>query len=236
MLEAKDILVELAGVKILSDVSFSIEEKEIVTLIGPNGAGKTSTLNTVMGIFKPTNGTIFFCGQSIKGLPPELIVSRGISIIPEGRRIFAPLTVVENLKLGAVNRWNREHIKRQIEKMMDLFPALNGRAKQLAGSLSGGEQQMLAIARGLMSDPRMLLLDEPSMGLAPLIVADIFRILKEINERGTTILLVEQNASLAIEFANRGYVLVAGRIIKSGLRTTLLQDEFVKRAYLGQQN
>lgn len=233
LLEVKGASVKLKDMIILRDINFSILEREIVTLIGPNGAGKTSTLRAILGILQLTKGSITFSGKDITEMPPELIVPMGISIVPEGRRIFSSLTVMENLKLGAVNQWDRKRTKIKIQELMDLFPILKQRAKQLAGNLSGGEQQMLAIARGLMSDPTMLLLDEPSMGLAPLIIEDIFDILKKINAQGTTILLVEQNARLALDFAMRGYVLVAGNIVKAGSREKLLEDEFVKKAYLG---
>ena len=231
-----DISVEYAGINILKGISLSIAEKEIVALIGSNGAGKSTTLNTIMGFHRLARGKIVFNEESIDGLDPEIIVSKGISIVPEGRRVFAPLTVIENLMIGGMTRWDRKRVRRDVEEMMDLFPALRRRAKQLAGALSGGEQQMLAIARGLMSHPRMLLMDEPSMGLAPLVTEEIFKILRAINEKGTTILLVEQNAKLALEFAERGYVLVSGRIEKSGSRATLLEDDFVKKAYLGQHD
>jgi branched-chain amino acid transport system ATP-binding protein len=234
LLDLKNIFVKLNDVNILRDISISIREKEIVTLIGPNGAGKSSTLSAILGMFKLAKGSIFFSGKDITGLPPEKIVPMGISIIPEGRRVFSSLTVVENLKIGAVNQWDRKRMKDKIQEIMDLFPSLKRRTKQMAGNLSGGEQQMLAIARGLMSDPTMLLLDEPSMGLAPLIIEDIFNILKKINDQGTTILLVEQNACLALDFALRGYVLVAGEVIKAGSRDELMQDEFVQKCYLGQ--
>ncbi|MDB4444361.1 ABC transporter ATP-binding protein [bacterium] len=233
MLEVKAVSVDYSGMSILQEVSLAIGKGEIVTLIGPNGAGKTSTLNTILGILKPTKGTISFLDKDITGLPPEIVVPMGMSVIPEGRRVFSSLTSVENLKLGSVSQWNRKRMKKRIDELLDFFPALERRAKQLAGKLSGGEQQMLAIARGLMSDPKMLLLDEPSMGLAPLIIEDIFSILKKINAEGTTILLVEQNARLALDFAVRGYVLIAGEVVKSGNRDELMQDAFVQKAYLG---
>jgi len=233
LLEVKAVSVDYSGMSILQEVSLAIGKGEIVTLIGPNGAGKTSTLNTILGILKPTKGTISFLDKDITGLPPEIVVPMGMSVIPEGRRVFSSLTSVENLKLGSVSQWNRKRMKKRIDELLDFFPALERRAKQLAGKLSGGEQQMLAIARGLMSDPKMLLLDEPSMGLAPLIIEDIFSILKKINAEGTTILLVEQNARLALDFAVRGYVLIAGEVVKSGNRDELMQDAFVQKAYLG---
>ena len=233
LLDIKNISVKLNGMSILHDLSLSILEKEIVTLIGPNGAGKTSTLRTILGILRPEKGSIQFQGQEISGLSPESIVPMGISIIPEGRRIFSSLTLLENLKLGAVNQWDRKRMKKRIEELLAVFPALERRATQMGGTLSGGEQQMLAVARGLMSNPTLLLLDEPSMGLAPLIIEDIFSMLVKINETGTTILLVEQNARLALDIAVRGYVLIAGEVIKSGNREDLIRDEFVQKAYLG---
>ncbi len=236
LLKLDEIAVEYGGINILKGISISVQEKEIVALIGSNGAGKTTTLSTIMGILKPATGTIAFNDELIHGLAPEIIVEKGISIIPEGRRVFSSLTVIENLKIGAMVQWNRSRVNRDIEEMTALFPSLKRRARQTAGTLSGGEQQMLAIARGLMSHPRLLLMDEPSMGLAPLIIEDIFKILREINQKGTTILLVEQNAKLALEFAYRGYVLVSGRIAKAGPRETLIEDDFVRKAYLGQHD
>jgi branched-chain amino acid transport system ATP-binding protein len=233
LLRVDDIAVEAAGINILKGISFSVEEKEIVALIGSNGAGKTTTLTTIMGLHRPVRGRIIFNEETIQGLRPEEIVSKGISIIPEGRRVFAPLTVIENLMIGGIMQ-NRKRVKSDLQEIMDLFPSLKRRAKQPAGRLSGGEQQMLAIARGLMSHPKLLLMDEPSMGLAPLIIEEIFNILQAINKKGTTIVLVEQNARLALEFADRGYVMVSGRIVKSGSRQTLLEDDFVRKAYLGQ--
>ncbi len=236
LLKLEEIAVEYGGINILKGISISVREREIVALIGSNGAGKTTTLSTIMGMLKPATGAITFKGEPIHGLAPEMIVAKGISIIPEGRRVFSSLTVIENLKIGAMVQWNRGRVSRDIEEMMTLFPSLKRRARQTAGTLSGGEQQMLAIARGLMSHPRLLLMDEPSMGLAPLIIEDIFKILREINQKGATILLVEQNAKLALEFAYRGYVLVSGRIVKAGPRETLIEDDFVRKAYLGQHD
>jgi len=236
LLKMEGIAVEYEGINILKGISLFVQEKEIVAMIGSNGAGKTTTLSTIMGILKPATGAIAFNEEPIHGLAPEIIVAKGVSIVPEGRRVFSSLTVIENLKIGAVVRWNRSQANRDVEEMMTLFPSLKRRERQRAMALSGGEQQMLAIARGLMSHPRLLLMDEPSMGLAPLIIEDIFKILQEINRKGTTILLVEQNAKLALEFALRGYVLVSGRIAKMGPRETLIEDDFVKKAYLGQHD
>ncbi len=233
LLKVNDIHLSIEGVHILKGVNFKVNAGETATIIGSNGAGKSSILNTIIGVFKPNKGNIFFIGEEITGSSPESIVSKGISIVPEGRRIFPNLTVLENLMIGAVNRWNRKSMQADIAGMMELFPSLERRKKRLGSNLSGGEQQMLAIARGLMAHPKLLLLDEPSMGLSPILCKKIFLILKEINDRGTTILLVEQNAKLALEFASKGYVMVVGNITKSGSKKELLNDDFVRKAYLG---
>ena len=233
MLKVNDIHLKIEGVHILKGVNFRVNEGEIATIIGANGAGKSSLLNTIIGIFKPDKGNVVFLGDEIAGSAPETIVSKGISIVPEGRRIFSNLTVLENLKIGAVNRWVQKSMIADVSRMMEMFPSLERRQKQLGSSLSGGEQQMLAIARGLMAHPKLLLLDEPSMGLARIMCKQIFSILKEINDRGTTILLVEQNAKLALEFASKGHVMVVGNITKSGSKEELLDDDFVRKAYLG---
>jgi branched-chain amino acid transport system ATP-binding protein len=235
LLRVSEVNLSIEGVHILKGVSFGVSAGEAATLIGSNGAGKSSMLNTIMGVYKPAQGNILFKDEEIVGSSPEEVVSKGISIVPEGRRIFSNLTVSENLMIGAVNRWVRSSMKADMDGIMELFPALNLRRKQLGGSLSGGEQQMLAIARGLMAHPELLLLDEPSMGLAPIMCKTIFSILKKIHEQGTTILLVEQNANLAMEFASKGHVMVVGRILKSGSRKELLEDDFVRKAYLGLQ-
>jgi branched-chain amino acid transport system ATP-binding protein len=233
MLEISDLSVNYGGIKALQQVSLRVEEGEIVTLIGANGAGKTTTLKTISRILTAKTGRIIYQGQDITHLPPHEIVKRGIAHSPEGRRILARQTVLTNLQLGAYTRSDRLGVKSDIEEQWQLFPRLSERREQLAGTLSGGEQQMLAIARALMSRPKLLLLDEPSLGLAPQIVREIFSIIRKLNESGVTILLVEQNANLALETANRGYVLAAGRLTMAGKAGDLLKDERVKQAYLG---
>ncbi|GCA92179.1 MAG: ABC transporter ATP-binding protein [Microcystis aeruginosa K13-05] len=233
MLEISDLSVNYGGIKALQQVSLRVEKGEIVTLIGANGAGKTTTLKTISRILTAKTGRIIYQGQDITHLPPHEIVKRGIAHSPEGRRILARQTVLTNLQLGAYTRSDRLGVKSDIEEQLQLFPRLSERREQLAGTLSGGEQQMLAIARALMSRPKLLLLDEPSLGLAPQIVREIFSIIRQLNESGVTILLVEQNANLALETANRGYVLEAGRLTIAGEAGDLLRDERVKQAYLG---
>jgi len=233
MLEINDLSVNYGGIKALQQVSLRVETGEIVTLIGANGAGKTTTLKTISRLLTAKTGRIIYQGQDITHLPPHEIVKRGIAHSPEGRRILARQTVLTNLQLGAYTRSDRLGVKSDIEEQWQLFPRLSERREQLAGTLSGGEQQMLAIARALMSRPKLLLLDEPSLGLAPQIVREIFSIIRQLNESGVTILLVEQNANLALETANRGYVLEAGRLTIAGEAGDLLRDERVKQAYLG---
>ena len=233
MLEINDLSVNYGGIKALQQVSLRVEKGEIVTLIGANGAGKTTTLKTISRILTAKTGRIIYQGQDITHLPPHEIVKRGIAHSPEGRRILARQTVLTNLQLGAYTRSDRLGVKSDIEEQWQLFPRLSERREQLAGTLSGGEQQMLAIARALMSRPKLLLLDEPSLGLAPQIVREIFSIIRKLNESGVTILLVEQNANLALETANRGSVLEAGRLTIAGEAGDLLRDERVKQAYLG---
>jgi branched-chain amino acid transport system ATP-binding protein len=233
MLEISDLSVNYGGIKALQQVSLRVETGEIVTLIGANGAGKTTTLKTISRLLTAKTGRIIYQGQDITHLPPHEIVKRGIAHSPEGRRILARQTVLTNLQLGAYTRSDRLGVKSDIEEQWQLFPRLSERREQLAGTLSGGEQQMLAIARALMSRPKLLLLDEPSLGLAPQIVREIFSIIRKLNESGVTILLVEQNANLALETANRGYVLAAGRLTMAGKAGDLLKDEGVKQAYLG---
>jgi len=233
MLEISDLSVNYGGIKALQQVSLRVETGEIVTLIGANGAGKTTTLKTISRLLKAKTGRIIYQGQDITHLPPHEIVKRGIAHSPEGRRILARQTVWTNLQLGAYTRSDRLGVKSDMEEQLQLFPRLSERREQLAGTLSGGEQQMLAIARALMSRPKLLLLDEPSLGLAPQIVAEIFSIIRQLNKSGVTILLVEQNANLALETANRGYVLEAGRLTMAGVAKDLLKDERVKQAYLG---
>ena len=231
MLKIKDLNVTYGGINAVRDVSFDVEEGSIVTLVGANGAGKSSILRTIAGVVTPKSGSIEFCGEDITGLSAEKVVKSGITLVPEGRRIFPDLTVLENIKIGAYLR--RDSLDEDIEWVYDLFPRLKERSWQMAGTLSGGEQQMLAVARALMSRPKIMMMDEPSLGLAPLIVRDIFSIIKEINKNGVTILLIEQNANMALKTAHRGYVLETGRIKLQGTGAELLANEEVKKAYLG---
>ena len=233
MLEIKDINVYYGAIHALKGVSLSVEQGEIVTLIGSNGAGKSTTLRTISGLLTPKTGDILFEGASIAGRPAEAIVKTGISQVPEGRRIFANMTVMENLELGAYSRSDDDGIAADMEMVFRRFPRLEERKEQNAGTLSGGEQQMLAMGRALMSRPKLLLLDEPSMGLAPLLIREIFSIIADINQTGTTVLLVEQNANMALSIAHRAYVLETGRIALSGDAKTLAASEEVRKAYLG---
>ena len=219
-------------IQALKGISLKVEEGKIVTLLGANGAGKSTTMKTIAGLLKPKEGTIEFLGKDVTGLRPDQLLKLGIALVPEGRAILSTMTVLENLEMGAYQRKDSE-IHADIEGVMDRFPILRERHSQLAGTLSGGQQQMLAIARALLSKPKVLLLDEPSMGLAPKIVADIFKIIKEINEAGTTVLLVEQNANMALQIADRGYVLESGKIVLSGTGEELMASDAVKKAYLG---
>ncbi len=232
LLKAEDVHVYYGSIHAIKGVSFEVNEGEIVTLIGANGAGKSTTLNTVSGLLKPRSGIIEFDGQSLVGVPASKMVSKGLALCPEGRRVFLQMTVEENLEMGAFSRPNSE-IKDSIAAVYDRFPRLKERYKQVSGTLSGGEQQMLAMGRALMSKPRLLMLDEPSMGLAPILVDQIFQIIKELNEAGTTILLVEQNAQMALSIADRGYVLETGKIAATGTGAELLHDPVVQKAYLG---
>lgn len=234
MLEVKDIKVFYGAIQALHGVSLEVRAGEIVTLIGSNGAGKSTTLRTISGLLKPRNGEIWFDGKQITGLPAHKIVEMGICHAPEGRRVFANITVIENLELGAYIRNDRSGIQKDIDRVFELFPKLKERAKQKAGTLSGGEQQMLAIGRALMSKPKLLLLDEPSLGLAPFLVRDIFSIICEVRSQGTTILLVEQNARQALSIADRGYVLESGEVVLCDTAKNLLGSELVRRAYLGE--
>ena len=233
MLNLDQINVYYGAIHAIKDISIEVNEGEIVTLIGANGAGKSTTLRTISGLLKPKTGTVKFEGQDIAGLPAQGIVSLGISQVPEGRRVFANMTVMENLELGAYLRSDKKEIKEDLKSVFERFPRLAERRGQLSGTLSGGEQQMLAMGRALMSRPRLLLLDEPSMGLAPLLVKEIFSIIKEINASGTTVLLVEQNANMALSIAHKAYVLETGRIILSGDAKELAASEEVRKAYLG---
>jgi branched-chain amino acid transport system ATP-binding protein len=233
MLKVDNINVYYGAIHALKGISVEVNQGEIVTLIGANGAGKSTTLRTISGLLKPKSGQILFEGQNIAGKPAQNIVKLGISQVPEGRRVFAHMTVLENLDLGAYLRSDSKEIKADMEMVFTRFPRLAERRSQLAGTLSGGEQQMLAMGRALMSRPRILLLDEPSMGLAPLLVKEIFSIVKDINETGTTILLVEQNAHMALSIANKAYVLETGRVTLSGDAKELAASEEIRKAYLG---
>ncbi len=233
MLEIKGINVFYDAIHALHDIDFEVNEGEIVTLIGANGAGKTTILKTVSGIIAPKSGEVSFMGKSLKNIAANKIVEMGMSHVPEGRRIFANLSVLDNLEMGAYIRKDKHKIKEDYEKVFTRFPRLKERLKQVAGTLSGGEQQMLAMGRALMSKPKLLLLDEPSMGLAPLLVKEIFTIIEDINKAGTTILLVEQNAHMALSIAHRAYVLETGHIVLSGDANELAQSEEVRKAYLG---
>ncbi len=233
MLELKDVNVYYGSIQALRDVSLNVKKGEIVTLIGSNGAGKSTILRTISAIVKLNSGDILYNGKSIKSLLAPNVVRLGISHSPEGRRVFSSMTVKENLELGAYTRRDKEQIKRDFEYVFSLFPILNERKNQSAGTLSGGEQQMLAMARALLSRPKLLLLDEPSLGLAPIIVNDIFSIIKEINQTGTTIMLVEQNANKALQVADRAYIIQTGNIVMEGNTKDLLNDNRIKKSYLG---
>ena len=231
ILSIKDLKVSYGGIEAVKGISFDVKRGEIVTLIGANGAGKSSTLRSIAGLVRPSGGSISFEGQDITAADPTEIVKRGVTLVPEGRRIFADLTVLENLKIGAYLR--HDDLKEDIEWVYSLFPRLKERSWQPGGTLSGGEQQMLAVARALMSRPKLIMMDEPSLGLAPIIVRGIFDIIREIHRQGVTILLIEQNANMALQTADTSYVLETGRIGLSGTGAELLSNEDVKRAYLG---
>ena len=233
LLEVKDLVVSYGGIEALKGISFSVDEGQIVTLIGANGAGKSTTLRAITGIVPVKSGTILYNGEDITGMDTQKVVERGIALVPEGRRVFANLTVLENLKIGAYLRKDTAQIQKDIEYIYKLFPRLEERSWQLAGTLSGGEQQMLAVGRAMMTRPRLIMMDEPSLGLAPLIVQSVFDIIREINRQGVTILLVEQNANMALKAANLGYVMETGRITMTGTGAELLENEEVKSAYLG---
>lgn len=222
-------------IQALKGISLEVEQGKVVTILGANGAGKTTTMKTISGLLKPKRGTIEFLGEDITGLRPDQLLRKGIALVPEGRAILSSMTVLENLEMGAYHR-NDKDIKKDIEEVMARFPILKERKEQLGGTLSGGQQQMLAIARALLSKPKLLLLDEPSMGLAPLIVADIFKMIREIKENGTTVLLVEQNAKQALKVADYGYVMETGKIIIQGQATDLLEDTRIVEAYLGKKS
>ena len=232
ILSIKDLKVNYGGIEAVKGISFDVEEGSIVTLIGANGAGKSSTLRAIAGLVKPSGGQIVFRGDNITGQDTSLIVKKGITLVPEGRRIFPDLTVLENLRVGAYLR--NDDISEDINWVYDLFPRLKERAWQAGGTLSGGEQQMLAVGRALMSRPKLIMMDEPSLGLAPLVVRGIFEIIKEINSQGVTVLLIEQNANMALKTADHAYVLETGEITLKGTGRDLLVNEAVKKAYLGE--
>ena len=232
MLDVKNINVYYGAIHAVKDVSFHVEEGEIVTLIGANGAGKSTTLQTVSGLLHSRTGSITFMGKPIQAVPADKLVAHGLAQVPEGRRVFQQMTVEENLEMGAFTQ-PASTIAPNLEKVYDNFPRLKERRRQIAGTLSGGEQQMLAMGRALMSNPKLLMLDEPSMGLAPILVEQIFDIIRRLHQKGTTILLVEQNAQMALSVADRGYVLETGRVTLTGPGKELLADEAVKKAYLG---
>lgn len=234
MLKISDLHVNYGGINALRGININIEENQIVTLIGANGAGKSSTLRAIMGLIKKSQGKIEYNGEDLTNLPTKDIVKKGIVMVPEGRKVFADLTVEENLILGAYTRTDTEGIKKEMEKVYEMFPRLKERSWQKAGTLSGGEQQMLAVGRALMVKPKVLMMDEPSLGLAPLLVKDIFEIIRIIHEQGNTILLVEQNAKKALEIADYAYVLETGELVLEGLGKELLKDKKVQEAYLGE--
>ncbi|MDR0670156.1 MAG: ABC transporter ATP-binding protein [Treponema sp.] len=233
MLKVSGLTVHYGAIQALKGISFEVAQGEIITLIGSNGAGKSTTLHGISNIIKKTAGTVFFDDRDITAVPPDRIVASGLVQVPEGRRIFANLSVRDNLEMGAYTRKDRPGVRQDMDTVFGIFPRLKERIRQVAGTLSGGEQQMLAMGRALMAKPRLLLLDEPSMGLAPILVDEIFSIIRRINESGTTILLVEQNAFKALGVAVRGYILETGQVVKSGPAADLMKDEAVKAAYLG---
>ena len=231
MLKIDDLRVNYGGIEAVKGISLDVPEKGIVTIIGANGAGKSTALRTIAGLIKPASGHIAFLGEEITGLSPDRIVAKGITLVPEGRRVFTDLTVLENLKAGAYLR--KDNLLNDIEWVYELFPRLKERSWQAAGTLSGGEQQMLSVGRALMSRPKLIMMDEPSLGLAPIIVKGIFDIIREINRQGATILLIEQNAMMALQIADMAYVLETGRLIMKGTGKELLNNEAIKKAYLG---
>ncbi len=233
LLEVKNLDVHYGVIQAIKDVSFEVNEGEIVTLIGANGAGKTTTMQSIMGLIHPSHGEIYYDGQKINGIPSHKIVKLGMTQVPEGRRIFSELTVYENLLMGAYTRTDKDGIEKDLKDIYALFPRLEERRNQIAGTLSGGEQQMLAMGRAIMSKPKLLMLDEPSMGLSPLLVDQVFEIIKHFHETGTTILLVEQNANKSLAISDRAYVLENGKIVLTGTGKELLASEEIKKAYLG---
>ncbi len=233
MLKVENLSVRYGMIEAIRNISFEVNDGEIVTLIGANGAGKTTTLQTISGLLKPASGAVYLDGQDITKIPPHKIVTMGLAQVPEGRRVFAQMSVLENLELGAYYRKDRNAIEADLKNVFELFPRLEERKNQLAGTLSGGEQQMLAMGRALMAKPKIMLMDEPSMGLSPLLVREIFRIIESINQQGTTVLLVEQNAKMALGIADRAYVLETGKITLEGTGAELAASEQVRKAYLG---
>jgi len=233
MLKVETVSAQYGDIKVLWEASLEISSKEMVTMVGSNGSGKTTLINTIMGMMHPASGRIEFLGEPIHQLPPHKIVERGISLIPEGRKLFPDMTVVENLELGAYFPNARKRIPETLRWVFELFPRLEERKGQLVGTLSGGEQQMVTVGRGLMSLPQLLLIDEPSMGLAPIVVAELFRTIRKINQEGMTVFLVEQNARQAMEISDRTYVLENGRIVRQGKSKDLLKDDEIRKAYLG---
>jgi len=234
MLEVKDIEVYYGVIQAIKGISFEVNEGEVIALIGANGAGKTTTLHTITGLLSPKKGSVTFEGQDITKVPAHKIVSLGMAHVPEGRRVFAELTVYQNLKMGAYTRMDKAEIEETLQMVYKRFPRLEERKNQLAGTLSGGEQQMLAMGRALMSHPKIILMDEPSMGLSPILVNEIFDIIKEVSASGTTVLLVEQNAKKALSIADRAYVLETGKIVLEGDAKEMMNDDSIKKAYLGE--
>ncbi|MBU5478147.1 ABC transporter ATP-binding protein [Eubacterium sp. MSJ-13] len=234
MLEVKDLEVYYGMIQAIKGISFEVNKGEVIALIGANGAGKTTTLHTITGLLSPKKGSVIFEGKDITKIPAHKIVSMGMAHVPEGRRVFSDLSVYENLKLGAYTRKDKENLNKDLESIYERFPRLAERKNQSAGTLSGGEQQMLAMGRALMSKPSIVLMDEPSMGLSPILVNEIFDIIESISKTGTTVLLVEQNAKKALSIADRAYVLETGKIVTSGNASDLLEDDSIKKAYLGE--
>ena len=232
ILKVEDIHVYYGSIHAIKGISFEVQEGEVVTLIGANGAGKSTTLNTIAGLLRSKTGSVSFLGEDLSKVPPHKVVERGLALVPEGRRVFLQMSVQENLEMGAYTQGNTG-IPKDLEMVFDLFPRLKERRRQVAGTLSGGEQQMLAMGRALMSHPKLLMLDEPSMGLAPILVEQIFEIIQSLHKAGSTILLVEQNAQMALSIANRGYVLETGKIVMEGSGQELLESPAIKKAYLG---
>lgn len=234
MINIKDLVVAYGGIEALKGISLDVPSGKIVTLVGANGAGKSTTLKSIVGLVKPKSGTIEYEGKDITKINTERMVKNGIALVPEGRRVFEDLTVLENLKIGAYSRKDRKNIEDDLEKVYSLFPRLKERTWQLSGTLSGGEQQMLAIGRALMSRPKLIMMDEPSLGLAPIVVKGLFEIIKKINKDGMTVLLIEQNANAALKIADVGYIMETGRITLSGTGEELLNNDEIKKAYLGE--